>query len=180
MLKGNTLEVTSLIRLRVHRNVYNYNSGNFIATSHLYTGTQNRCCLYHRARIKMWLQMVSVSFLNIILACICKWVECLSLYIKPHSYLVILYFVFWHDEGYDELVAAQGQVQGVVVCVVIYQSYVCSNHAAENVSDLHVMGFCCHDLWIQLLLAKTEYIMSEYHNTQLPLNKQSSELKISQ
>jgi hypothetical protein len=32
MIKRNTLEVTSLIRLWVHRNIRNYDSGNFIAT----------------------------------------------------------------------------------------------------------------------------------------------------
>jgi len=32
MLKGKTLEVTSLIRLQVHGNVRNYDSANFIAT----------------------------------------------------------------------------------------------------------------------------------------------------
>jgi hypothetical protein len=65
---------------------------------------------------------------------------------KLHRYLVILYFVFGHDEGCDELVAAQGQVQGVLAGAVIYQSYVCSNPASENVSDLHAMAFCCHDV----------------------------------
>jgi len=69
-----------------------------------------------------------------------------QVYVTPHRYLVIPYFVFVHDEGYDELVSAQGQAQEVLVGVVIYQSYVCSNPASENVSDLHVTGFCCHDV----------------------------------
>ena len=102
---------------------------------------------------------LGVKRLNIILACRCEWVDLLTFYVKPHKYLLIPYFVFGHDEGYDELVSAQGQVQGVLVGVVIYQSYVCSNPASENVSDLRVMGFC-RDAWVQLLLPKnrTHYV----------------------
>jgi len=69
-----------------------------------------------------------------------------QIYVKTHRYLVIPYFVSVHGEGYDELVSAQGQAQEVPVGAVIYQSYVCSNPASENVSDLHVTVFCCHDV----------------------------------
>jgi hypothetical protein len=64
-----------------------------------------------------------------------KW---LIFYVKPHRYLVILHFVFGLDEGYDELVAAQGQVQGVLVGAVICQSFVCSDSVSGNVSDQHM------------------------------------------
>ena len=115
--------------------------------------------------------MLPLSFLNIILACRCEWVKWLTFYVKPHRYLVILYFAFGHDEGYDEPVSAQGQVQGVLVGVVIYQSFVCSNPASENVSDLHVMGFCYHDAQVQLLLPKTEknYVWKSQHT--VPIKK---------
>jgi hypothetical protein len=68
-----------------------------------------------------------------------------------------------HDEAYDELVSVLGQVQVVVVCVVIYQSFVCTTPASENVSDLHVMGFHCDDISAPLLLPKAEHTILISH-----------------
>lgn len=63
----------------------------------------------------------------------------------------MVHIVLGHDEAYDELVSALGQVQVVVVGVVIYQSFVCSTPASENMSDLHVMAFHCDDISAPLL-----------------------------
>jgi hypothetical protein len=73
------------------------------------------------------------------------------------------HIVLGYDEGYDELVSALGQVQVVVVGVVIYQSFVCSTPASENVSDLHVMGFHSDDISAPHLLPKAENIILTSH-----------------
>lgn len=78
-------------------------------------------------------------------------------------YLIMVHTVLGHDEAYDELVSVLGQVQVVVVGVVIYQSFVCSTPVSENVSGLHVMGFHCDDLSAPLLLPKAEYMILTSH-----------------
>lgn len=73
------------------------------------------------------------------------------------------YLIMVHVEAYDELVSVLGQVQVVVVGVVIYQSFVCSTPVSENVSALHVMGFHCDDISAPLLLPKAEYMILTSH-----------------
>jgi hypothetical protein len=92
-----------------------------------------------------------------------EWLKWLNYGVNFSSYLIMVHFVLGHDEGYDELASAQGQVQVVVVGVVIYQSFVFSTPASENVSDLHVMGFRCDDTSAPLLLPKADNIIFTNH-----------------
>jgi hypothetical protein len=92
-----------------------------------------------------------------------EWLKWLSYYVNLSSYLIVARTVSGHDGGYDELASALQQVQVVVVGVVTYQSFVCSTPASENVSDLHVMGFCCGHISVPLLLPKVEYTIIVSH-----------------
>jgi len=112
----------------------------------------------------------TVKYKYVKTSCGCEWVKWLSFYVRHCWYLIMLYFVLGHDEGYDELASALGQVQGVLVGVVIYQSFVCSTPASENVSNLHVMGFPCDDISVPLFLPKPEYIRIRNHKRTLPMN----------
>jgi hypothetical protein len=80
-------------------------------------------------------------------------------------YLVKLYSALKHDEGYDELASALGQVQEVLVDVVICQNFVCSTPAYENASDSHAMGFPCDDISVSLPLPNADNI--PFTNTEI-------------